>query len=51
MGYRRRNRRYRGTYTQGNDTTYTTTLVIALYLAGFFCFGVTWLAIPFLFVN
>ncbi len=46
MGYRRRNRRYRHGVT-GPDTTYKVTLAIALFFAGFFCFGVTWIAIPF----
>ena len=51
MGYRRRNGRYRGSYAPKNDTTYTVTLCLALFLAGFFCFGVTWIAIPFVFSN
>ena len=48
MGYRRRSR-YRRTYSSPPSATYTTTLVIGLFLAGFFCFGVTWIAIPFVF--
>jgi hypothetical protein len=49
MGYRRRSRYRSRCFGGKQDTTYTVTLVLALFFAGFFCFGVTWIAIPFAF--
>ena len=50
MGYRRR-RRYYTPLTKAEAERKATAVAIALFLAGFFCFGVTWIAIPFLFSN
>ena len=50
MGYRRR-LRYYTPLTKAEQKRKDTALVIGLLIAGFFCFGVTWIAIPFIFVN